>query len=156
MATRSAFQKSAAFRSAQSRMERSSNFELFAWFFMRVSGIILLFIALFHIFYMHFVVDVATTTFTTIAERWHGPSGAFWRSFDFSLLFFAFTHGTNGVRYVIEDYVRKPGLRVLAKTLLLLTYLLLMAAGTYVIIAFDSAQWLENKEITFTLLQLLA
>lgn len=155
MSVNSAFQKSATYRSATGRMERSSNFELFAWFFMRVSGIILLMIALFHLFYMHFVVDVATIKFATIAQRWHGPMGVFWRTFDFALLFFAFTHGTNGVRYVIEDYIRKPGLRVAAKTGLFLLYFLLMAMGTYVIIAFDSAQWIENKEMTLTLLRML-
>jgi succinate dehydrogenase / fumarate reductase, membrane anchor subunit len=149
-------QKSAAFRSAVSRRERSSNFELFAWFFMRVSGIILLFIALFHLYYMHFVVDVATINFMTIAERWHGPNGVAWRTFDFALLFFSFTHGTNGVRYVIEDYLHHDGMRVAAKTGLYLLYFLLMAMGTYVIIAFDSAQYIENRESISALFQLIS
>ena len=83
-------QRTVKFPTAASRLERSSNFELFAWFFMRVSGIILLFISLFHIYYMHFVVDVAEIDFLVIAERWSGASGILWRTFDMALLFFAF------------------------------------------------------------------
>ncbi|MDQ4077196.1 MAG: succinate dehydrogenase [Chloroflexota bacterium] len=144
--------KPQAYRSATGRMERSSDFELFAWFFMRVSGIILLFIALFHIFYMHFVVDVAEITFLTIAERWQSAG---WRTFDLALLFFSFTHGTNGVRYVIEDYIDHDGWRVTAKTALYLLYFLLMAMGTYAIVAFDSEAWLEAEEVTSLLLNVI-
>lgn len=141
-------QRTAAFRSATTRMERSSNFELFAWFFMRVSGLILLFIALFHLYYMHFVVDVADVDFLVIVNRWNGPQGILWRTFDLALLFFAFTHGTNGIRYILEDYINHPGLRVAAKTALFLLYVSLIAMGTYVIVAFDAARWLETKELT--------
>ncbi len=133
--------KQRSFRTAAGRMERSSNFELFAWFFMRVSGIFLLFIALFHIFYMHFVVDVATITWAVIAERWNGSSGILWRTFDLSLLLFAFTHGTNGVRYVIEDYVNNNAMRVAAKTGLALLYVALIAMGAYVIFSFNETNY---------------
>ncbi len=144
-------QKATSYRTAIGRLERSSNFELFAWFFMRVSGLILLFIALFHLYYMHFVVDVATIDFDTIARRWENAG---WRTFDLALLFFSFTHGTNGVRYVLEDYISHNGLRVAAKTGLYIVYFLLLAMGTYVIVAFDSAQWVTREE-TRALLQLL-
>lgn len=144
-----------AYRSAIGRMERSSNFELFAWFFMRVSGIILLLIALFHIYYMHFIVDVADIDFHVIAERWHGPQGMLWRTFDLSLLFFSFTHGTNGVRYVLEDYIHSNAARVAAKTLLFLLYIGLLAMGTWVIFAFDSTQYIENKESLSALVQFM-
>lgn len=139
--------KQRAFRTAAGRMERSSNFELFAWFFMRISGIILLFIALFHIYYMHFVVDVASITWKVIADRWTAPTtGVLWRTFDLSLLIFSFTHGTNGVRYVIEDYISNNGMRVAAKTGLFLLYAVLLAMGIYVIFAFDITQYEANKE----------
>jgi succinate dehydrogenase / fumarate reductase, membrane anchor subunit len=134
--------KQAAYRSATTRMERSSNFELYAWFFMRVSGIALLFMALFHLYYMHFVVDVATVDFLVIAARWQSP---LWRTFDLLLLLFAWTHGTNGVRYVLEDYVRHPGLRVATKTGLYLLFGALLVMGAYVIFAFDSELWLARE-----------
>jgi succinate dehydrogenase / fumarate reductase membrane anchor subunit len=124
-------------RTALQRMERSSNFELYAWFFMRVSGMVLMFLVLFHLFYMHFVIDVEKITFQTIVDRWTGPSGAFWRMYDIFLLSFSFTHGTNGVRYVIEDYIPSQGWRVFAKTLLYITYFALLIMGAWVIFAFE-------------------
>ncbi|MCB0078575.1 MAG: succinate dehydrogenase hydrophobic membrane anchor subunit [Anaerolineales bacterium] len=126
---------------------RASNFELFAWFFMRVSGLILLFIALFHMFYMHFVVDVAEITFLTIAERWQNAG---WRTFDLALLFFTFTHGTNGMRYVIEDYITADGWRVAAKVILMVVYIGLLFMGAYVIFTFDSEKWLEMSRLLHT------
>ncbi len=145
-------QKTATFRSAVGRMERSSNFELFAWFFMRVSGIILLFMAMFHLYYMHFVVDVAEIDFLVIARRWQSAG---WRTFDLGLLIFSFTHGTNGVRYVIEDYIHHDGMRVAAKTALYLLYVALLGMGAYVIIAFDSDAWIA-REGTSALLHLIS
>nr|WP_290666537.1 hypothetical protein [Ardenticatena sp.] len=126
------FEALTSVRTAEQRMERSSNFELFAWLFMRVSGIILLVIALGHLFYMHFVVGVTNIDFALIAERWENP---FWRIYDTFLLFFAFTHGTNGMRYIIDDYFR-GGVRVTLKLLLYLLYFALMVMGTYVIVTF--------------------
>lgn len=141
------------FRTAATRMDRSSNFELYAWFFMRISGLVLLFIALFHLFYMHFVVDVAKITWSTVEQRWNDPVwGAGWRTFDLALLLFSFTHGTNGVRYVIEDYVPSDGWRVAAKTGLFILYFGLLAMGIYVIFAFDGAAYLENRESLSALL----
>lgn len=131
------YKSAMAYRSAQQRMERSSNFELFAWFFMRISGVILLFIAVFHLLYMHFVIGVANINFDVIAGRWTGPSGAFWRIYDTFLLAFAFTHGTNGVRYILEDYIDSQGLRVLAKTVLYVLYFELIIMGAYVIFTFQ-------------------
>lgn len=115
------------------RTERASNFELWAWFFMRVSGVLLLFMVLFHLFWMHFVIGVEKITFEVVAQRWENP---LWRLYDFFLLFFAFTHGTNGMRTILEDYIHAPGWRVTAKTLLFLLYVALLVMGAYVIVTF--------------------
>ncbi|HYN87416.1 MAG TPA: hypothetical protein VER55_02740 [Ardenticatenaceae bacterium] len=131
------YKTATAYRSAQQRRDRSSDFELYAWFFMRVSGIILLFIAVFHLLYMHFVVGVTKIDFDVIAQRWTGPAGTFWRTYDMFLLVLSFTHGTNGVRYVLEDYIPGQGLRVLSKTLLYLLFAALMFMGAYVIWTFE-------------------
>ncbi len=113
--------------------ERSGNFELWAWFFMRVSGVILLLMVLFHLFWMHFVIGVENINFAVVAERWENP---LWRIYDLFLLIFAWTHGANGMRYIIEDYVHAPGWRVTLKTVLLLLYFALISMGAYVIFTF--------------------
>lgn len=120
-------------RSAQERLERSSDFELFSWFFMRISGVVLLFIAVFHLMYMHFVVGVTEIDFEVVAQRWENP---FWRVFDLFLLAFAFTHGSNGMRIIIEDYAPSQGWRATLKTLLYIVFFSLLLMGAYVILTF--------------------
>ena len=124
--------ESLAARSAY-RAERTGNFELFAWFFMRVSGVLLLLMVLFHLFWMHFVIGVEKITFEVVARRWENP---LWRIYDLFLLIFAWTHGANGMRYIVEDYVRSPGWRVTFKTVLFALYFALLVMGMYVIFTF--------------------
>ena len=81
--------------------------------------------------------------------------GIVWRTFDLALLLFSFTHGTNGVRYVMEDYIHNDAWRVAAKTFLFLIYFALLFMGIYVIFAFDAAQYMQNKESLSALYDLL-
>ncbi len=123
-------------RAAWSRGRRApSNFELYTWFFMRVSGLVLLFMAVFHLLYMHFVVGLEKINFKVIAERWDNPG---WRIFDFLLLAFALLHGLNGGRTIIEDYVRSPGRLVFSKALLYVIGFALMAMGALIIFTFQN------------------
>jgi len=55
------FEALTSVRTAEQRMERSSNFELFSWLFMRVSGIVLLIIALAHLINDYFRGGVRVT-----------------------------------------------------------------------------------------------
>ncbi len=83
--------------------------ELNIWLFMRISGVLLVVLALFHMFWLHFIINVENITFDTVVQRWNDPSqpllGLFWRTYDLALLAFAFTHGSLGVNYVLRDYV---------------------------------------------------
>lgn len=113
----------------------SSNFELYAWFFMRVSGVIMLLIAVFHLLLMHVNIGVGNIDYDTIAGRWQSP---FWRLYDLFLLVFAMTHGTNGARYVLEDYIHNRGWRVTAKAILYTVYILFVGMGAYIIFTFQA------------------
>jgi succinate dehydrogenase / fumarate reductase membrane anchor subunit len=117
---------------------QGSLFELYSWFFMRVSGAILMVIVVFHLMYMHFFTPGGVTNidYNVIVGRWTGPAGTFWRTFDFMLLAFAFTHGSNGLRFIIEDYIHHNGWRALVKTLLYLVYFALIVMGAYIIFSF--------------------
>ena len=114
---------------------RPSSFEIWSWFFMRISGIVLLFLVLIHLYIMHLVDEgVERVDFDFVAARWASVG---WRSFDWILLFLALLHGANGLRIVIEDYVRSPGLRTALKGTLLALTTVLMIMGTAVIVTFD-------------------
>lgn len=109
------------------------NFETWSWFFMRVSGLVLVFLALVHFALTHIVNDVVDTDAAFVAERWDNP---LWRLFDWSLLALALLHGLNGVRWSIDDYVRSPAWRAGVKAVIYTGTAVLAAYGTFTIVTF--------------------
>ena len=116
----------------------SGGFETFSWLFMRVSGIVLLVMALAHLIIMHYGITVKELSFDVVAARWDGP---FWRIYDFILLALALIHGVNGARIVIDDYVPSAGWRLFSKTILAAAFAILIIMGTWVVIAFDASKF---------------
>ncbi|MCG3212226.1 MAG: hypothetical protein FOGNACKC_05874 [Anaerolineae bacterium] len=121
---------------ARTSRRSGSLLNLYAWFFMRLSGIILLLLALFHLVYMHFMVPGGVTgiNYATIAARWADPAwGPMWRTFDLLLLLFGLTHGANGLRQVLDDHLIDFQWRIVVKTMLLVGYLGLVGLGAAII-----------------------
>ncbi len=119
-------------RPARARRPRQ-NFETWSWFFMRVSGLVLVFLALIHFALTHIINDVVETDAAFVAERWDNP---LWRLFDWSLLALALLHGLNGVRWSIDDYVRSPAWRAGVKAVVYTGTGILFAYGTFTIVTF--------------------
>lgn len=114
-------------------------FERYAWLFMRGSGIILLGLAVFHLIYMQFIIPGGATAidYDVIAARWADPVwGFFWRFFDLLLLAFGLTHGSNGLRQVLNDYIRHPGRRKVAKFCLGVIFAATLWIGAAIIFTF--------------------
>ncbi|MBI1801277.1 MAG: succinate dehydrogenase [Chloroflexi bacterium] len=122
-------------RTARQRPPTGS-FQVMSWLFMRVTGLLLLVIAVFHMFWMHFIIGVEKIDFNTIVSRWTGPHGAFWRLFDVMLLTFAFTHGINGATNVADDYITSRGWRVVTRTALWILWFALVMMGLWIIYTF--------------------
>jgi len=119
-------------RTRGSRRPRQ-NFETWQWFFMRISGLVLLVLALLHFTITHILNDVADTDLVFVSERWDNPV---WRIYDWSLLTLALFHGLNGVRVIIDDYVANASRRATVKAVLYTISLVLFAYGTLTIITF--------------------
>ncbi len=119
---------------APGRPRPASNFELYSWFFMRISAIILIVLAGFHLFYMHIILGLNAIDFQVIAQRWQSP---FWRLFDFFLLTFGWLHSTNGARIVLDDYVHPQGWRVLIKSVAYVAGFIIFVLGAYIIFTFQ-------------------
>jgi succinate dehydrogenase / fumarate reductase membrane anchor subunit len=114
---------------------RPSSAEVWWWFFMRVSGVVLVFLVLIHLFIMHLMdAGVDRVNFAFVSERWDNVG---WKTFDWAMLVLALLHGTNGVRIVIDDYVRRPGVRTMIKGSLYLVTSTLLVMGTAVIVTFN-------------------
>ena len=90
---------------------RQSNLERYAFLFMRLSGVALLVLAVGHMLIQHVFNSSTNLTIQFAAQQWRAWG---WKAYDMLLLIFAFVHGMNGLRYVLEDYVHN---RSLVKTL---------------------------------------
>jgi succinate dehydrogenase / fumarate reductase, membrane anchor subunit len=120
---------------AFSAEKRPSSFEVWSWFFMRISGVVLVFLVLIHLYVMHIIgAGVERVDFAFVSERWAHVG---WKTFDWIMLFLALLHGTNGLRIVVDDYVRSPGKRTTIKSALYLATFVLLIMGTAVIVTFD-------------------
>ena len=112
------------------------NFELITWFFMRISGIILLFLVLGHWAIMHILHDIEQINYAFVAERWTSP---FWRTYDMLLLWLALLHGANGLRVIVDDYARHRGWRIFWLSVLYTGVGILLVMGTLVLVTFEPA-----------------
>ena len=133
-------------RSAQGpeppRERPRSGFELWSWLFMRLSGILLLFLAVGHVLIMHVLdVGVERVDYDFVVSRWTGPGSAFWRSWDWMMLSLSLLHGINGVRVIVQDYVRRPGYRLAWNWGFAIVGFSLFVLGTIIVFTFDPSQF---------------
>ncbi len=119
--------------------ERPRGFELWSWLFMRLSGILLLFLAVGHVLIMHVLeTGVERVNYNFVVERWSSP---LWRTWDWLLLSLALLHGLAGMRVIILDYVRRPGWRLLWNWVFGTVGFALFVLGTIIVFTFDPTQF---------------
>jgi len=114
---------------------RTGNLERFAWLFTRISAVVLLVMAVYHLLYMHIAMGMDTISFELVAWRWQSAG---WRLFDLVLLVFGWLHGANGMRVVLDDYVHSQAGRIVARSLLFVVTMTLIVLGAFVILTFES------------------
>ena len=113
--------------------------ELWTWLFMRVSGLLLLFLAVGHVLVMHLPAGgVDRIDFGFVALRWQSP---LWRTWDWMLLMLALIHGIIGLRNITLDYVKQPGLRFAINVTTYVIGFFLMTLGTLIVVTFDPSRW---------------
>ncbi|MBY8881896.1 succinate dehydrogenase hydrophobic membrane anchor subunit [Actinacidiphila acidipaludis] len=112
-----------------------TNFELYGWLFMRLSGVVLVVLVIGHLL-IQLVLDGGVTKvgFAFVAGRWASP---FWQFWDLAMLWLAMLHGGNGLRTVINDYAEQANTRFWLKTLLFTAVAFTIVLGSLVIFTFD-------------------
>ncbi|WAP56581.1 succinate dehydrogenase hydrophobic membrane anchor subunit [Streptomyces sp. S465] len=112
-----------------------TNFEMYGWLFMRLSGILLVVLVLGHLL-IQLVLDGGVTKigFAFVAGRWASP---FWQAWDLIMLWLATLHGANGLRTIINDYAERDTTRLWLKALLYTAATFTIVLGTLVIFTFD-------------------
>jgi succinate dehydrogenase / fumarate reductase, membrane anchor subunit len=106
------------------------------WYFMRISGVLLVLLALGHMFIMHVLVELTggEISWAFVQSRWGSP---FWRIYDLLLLVLALVHGARGARTTITDYVTHPTARGLLVGALTVISAVWLVAGIAIIAFFD-------------------
>lgn len=140
-------------RSAAGRhVKPAGGFELAAWYFMRLSGLALVFLALGHLFITHILNNVENINYYFVATRWGDPNtGVIWRLWDISMVNLAVLHGFNGLRQVLDEWVTRPGRRVVVHTAIWVSCGFLLLIGSYAILMFHQddayiAKWKAERE----------
>jgi succinate dehydrogenase / fumarate reductase, membrane anchor subunit len=122
-------------RTSRRRPGGGLNTELYAWLFMRVSGVFLVVLVFGHLF-VNLVAGEGITAidFAFVAGKWASP---FWQVWDLLMLWLAMLHGTNGLRTVINDYAERDQTRFWLKMLLFVASVTTILLGTLVVFSFD-------------------
>ncbi|MGI8424263.1 MAG: succinate dehydrogenase [Chloroflexota bacterium] len=114
----------------------SSRIEFYSWYFFRISGLLLVFLALGHFLIMHAFNSILDVDYRFVAQRWKVPA---WRLYDWLLLALALLHGFNGLRVVVNEHIPSARLRRLIQPVVALATLLFLGLGSYVLIAFRAS-----------------
>lgn len=102
-----------------------------AWKWMRYSGLLLIPLAWGHILIQDVLVGAHAIDLDYVALRWATLG---WRVYDFLLLAFAFAHGVNGLRQVLDDFIRSAPVRRAVSWGLLIAWMLISAIGALAIV----------------------
>lgn len=138
--------------SSRSAPQIGFSFEYLMWIFTRISGVALILLAIIGIT-AAFIMGARTQVDVGTLMRWTffpnpnhvvnsnipdvtvGWANAYWQIMQMLVIFFGGTHGINGIRMVIEDYVGASWLRIFLRGLLFLVWLFMMILAVYVILA---------------------
>ncbi len=113
--------------------------EFWWWVFMRVSGIVLVFLVIGHVLIMHvFGGGIERVNFQFVAVRWQSP---LWRTWDWLVLVLAIVHGINGLRVIALDYIRPTGVRIAVSWSFYVIGVVLVALGSVIVFTFDPCRW---------------
>jgi len=136
----------------RARGRSGGRFELYAWFFTRVTGILFLLMGAFNLVYANLVggqgnMDVAAQmrwaffpipfhVESTSVEVTPNFSNPFWQIYSFILIAFAATHGFNGLRVILEDYVHSPLALSWLRAILVFIWLFVLLSAIFLIFVY--------------------
>ncbi len=106
-------------------------YENVAWKWMRYSAFLLIPLAWIHVIIQDVIIGVHRIDLNYVAMRWANIG---WRVYDIFLLSFAFAHGMNGLRQVLDDYIHGDTARRVVAWGLFLVWLIITLIGAIAII----------------------
>ena len=73
---------------------------------------------------------VINTEIPNVTEVW---ANGFWQIMQILIVFFGVTHGFNGLRVVVEDYVKSSFRQVVIRSVIFLAWIFMMLVSVYVV-----------------------
>ena len=116
------------------KIQRQASLERSAFMFMRMSGIVLLILAVGHMMIQHVLNSSAHLTLQFVADQWDTWG---WKVYDMLLLIFAYFHGINGLRNVLEDYIHNRSLMKNITTVLAIFAVVTVIWAGFAIVSFN-------------------
>jgi len=111
------------------------NWEKWGWFYMRLSGVLLLILIFGHLF-INLVQGggIKEIDFAFVVGKYATP---FWQWWDAVMLWLALIHGSNGMRTIVNDYANNRTVRRVLLGGIAVAAVFLIVLGTLVIFTFD-------------------
>ena len=114
------------------QIDKPRNYETVAWKWMRYSAILLIPLVWGHVLIQDVIVGVHAIDLDYVVMRWASIG---WQVYDILLLAFAFAHGVNGLRQVLNDFVHGEQAQKVLAWVLFVFWLVVSAMGAIAIIA---------------------
>jgi succinate dehydrogenase hydrophobic anchor subunit len=127
------------------------NLEYLMWMFTRISGLAFFFLAIVGLLAALYMGARLQMNVGTLMRWTFFPNpnhvldseipnidiwaNALWQIFQISILFFGGTHGLNGLRVVLEDFVQRPGLQLILRFIIFLVWIFLLMLSIFVVLA---------------------
>ena len=138
--------------SVRTNVQAGFSIEYVMWIFTRISGAALFLLALFALVAAFWLgarnqMDLGTLmrwTFfqnpnhvinSNIPDVTLGWANAFWQIMEMLVIFFAVSHGMNGLRVIIEDYLSNSWWRTIWRGLIFFLWLIMLVVAIYVVLA---------------------
>lgn len=116
---------------ASARPVGGGRFEVFQWYWFRLSGLLLVLLAFFHLWLNHIKTEVGDLNYDLVITRL--TEYPILRVMDFLLLFLGLSHGLLGIKNVIDDRVHDRNQRLFWLSLLGVLFAVFLVAGTAVL-----------------------
>lgn len=119
-------------------VSNQNQLERYAYLFMRLTGAGLLILAVGHMLIQHVLNSSGNLTIQFVATQWNDWG---WKTYDMLLLIFAISHGFNGLRGVLEDYIHNDTTMIWIKRILLVFCIITIIWAGFAISTFDPSKF---------------
>jgi succinate dehydrogenase / fumarate reductase, membrane anchor subunit len=113
------------------RVKPPRNYDMIAWRWMRYTGFLLIPLVFIHVALNDVILGVHEIDIGVVERRWATVG---WRLYSASILAFAFAHGMNGLRQVLDDFIHSHRNRQIVGWVLFFGWLIITLMGAIALV----------------------